>query len=183
MTAVQSGSQNLYFHERLCRRQEFPKSSCCISSIAKTYIYHFIIGKKGKQTGDEPQAHQTSDRKPGGLPFRLKKLRTFACFPTKKQVRGKRLEGKTDRTERSSWSVRALGSQVGMSPIGSYVGGLTSKGQVGVLLWEHRGWMLHMALSYKAKNIGYNSMLSSVPTYSILLSTIFDGFETTACLE
>ena len=57
----------------------------------------------------------------------------------------------------------------------SRVGGLTSKGQVGVLLWEHRGWMLHMALSYKAKNIGYNSMLSSVPTYSILLSTIFDG--------
>lgn len=50
MTATQSGSQNLYFHERLCRRQEFPKSSCCIDSIAKTYIYHFIIGKKGKQT-------------------------------------------------------------------------------------------------------------------------------------
>ena len=52
---------------------------------------------------------------------------------------------KTDRAERSSWSVRALGSQVGMSPIGSYVGGLTSKGQVGVLLWEHRGWILRMA--------------------------------------
>ena len=32
-----------------------------------------------------------------------------------------------------------------MSPIGSYVGGLTSKGQVGVLLWEHRGWILRMA--------------------------------------
>ena len=62
-----------------------------------------------------------------------------------------------------------------MSPIGSYVRAITSKWQVGVLLWEHRGWMLHMAFSYKAKNIGYNSMLSSVPTYSILLSTIFDG--------
>ena len=31
------------------------------------------------------------------------------------------------------------------------VGGLMSKGQVGVLLGEHRGWMLHMAFSYKAK--------------------------------
>ena len=31
------------------------------------------------------------------------------------------------------------------------VGGLTLKGQVGVLLGEHRGWMLHMAFSYKAK--------------------------------
>ena len=50
-----------------------------------------------------------------------------------------------------SWSVRACGSQVGMSPMGSYVCGLTSKGQVGVLLWEHRGWMLHMAFSYKTK--------------------------------
>ena len=40
------------------------------------------------------------------------------------------------------------------------VGGLMSKGQVGVLLGEHRGWMLHMAFSYKAKNIVYNSMLS-----------------------
>ena len=38
-----------------------------------------------------------------------------------------------------------------MSPIGSYVGGLTSKGQVGVLLGEHRGWILRMAFSYKAK--------------------------------
>ena len=33
----------------------------------------------------------------------------------------------------------------------SYVGGLTTKGQVGVLLWEHRGWMLHIAFSYTAK--------------------------------
>ena len=32
--------------------------------------------------------------------------------------------------------------------------------------------MLHMAFSYKAKNIAYNSILSSVQTYSILLSTI-----------
>ena len=29
----------------------------------------------------------------------------------------------------------------------SYVGGLTSKGQVGVLLGEHRGWILRMAFS------------------------------------
>ena len=36
-------------------------------------------------------------------------------------------------------------SRVGMSPIGSYVGGLTSKGQVGVLLEEYRGWILRMA--------------------------------------
>ena len=28
---------------------------------------------------------------------------------------------------------------------------LNIKRQVGVLLWEHRGWMLHMAFSYKAK--------------------------------
>ena len=47
--------------------------------------------------------------------------------------------------------MRALGSQVGMSPIGSYVGGLTSKGQVGVLLWEHRGWILRMASLYKGR--------------------------------
>ena len=58
---------------------------------------------------------------------------------------------KTDRAERSSWSVRALGSQVGMSPIGSYVGGLTSKGQVGVLLGEHRGWILRMAALIKGR--------------------------------
>ena len=37
---------------------------------------------------------------------------------------------------------------------------LNIKRQVGVLLGEHRGWMLHMAFSYKAKNIVYNSMLS-----------------------
>ena len=63
-------------------------------------------------------------------------------------------------------------SRVGMSPIGSYVGGLTSKGQVGVLLGEHRGWMLHMAFLYKAKNIAYNSTLSYALTYSNQLSTI-----------
>ena len=38
-----------------------------------------------------------------------------------------------------------------MSPIGSYVGGLTSKGQVGVLLWEHRGWILRMATLIKGR--------------------------------
>ena len=38
-----------------------------------------------------------------------------------------------------------------MSPIGSYVGGLTSKGQVGVLLWEHRGWILRMAALIKGR--------------------------------
>ena len=44
------------------------------------------------------------------------------------EVGGRRLEKKqtSDRDERSSWSVRACGSQVGMSPIGSYVGGLMS---------------------------------------------------------
>ena len=40
-----------------------------------------------------------------------------------------------------------------MSPIGSYVGGLTSKGQVGVLLWEHRGWILRMASLYKGQTV------------------------------
>ena len=38
-----------------------------------------------------------------------------------------------------------------MSPIGSYVGGLTSKGQVGVLLGAHRGWILRMASLYKGR--------------------------------
>ena len=76
----------------------------------------------------------------------------------------------SDSAERSSWPVRALGSQVGMSPIGSYVGGLTSKGQVGVLLWEHRGWMLHMAFSSKAKYC-VQQHFSLVQTYSILFST------------
>ena len=44
------------------------------------------------------------------------------------EVGDKRLEKKqtSDRDERSSWSVRACGSQVGMSPTGSYVGGLMS---------------------------------------------------------
>ena len=38
-----------------------------------------------------------------------------------------------------------------MSPIGSYVGGLTSKGQVGVLLGEHRRWILRMAALIKGR--------------------------------
>ncbi len=39
-----------------------------------------------------------------------------------------------------------------MSPIGSYVRvGLTSKGQVGVLLGEHRGWILRMAALIKGR--------------------------------
>ena len=42
-------------------------------------------------------------------------------------------------------------SRVGMSPIGSYVGGLTSKGQVGVLLGEHREWILRMATLIKRR--------------------------------
>ena len=42
-------------------------------------------------------------------------------------------------------------SRVSMSPIGSYVGGLTSKGQVGVLLGEHRGWILRMAALIKGR--------------------------------
>ena len=48
-------------------------------------------------------------------------------------------------------SNKTLDSRVGMSPIGSYVGGLTSKGQVGVLLWEHRGWILRMAALIKGR--------------------------------
>ena len=54
----------------------------------------------------------------------------------------------------------------------SWVCALTSKWQVGMLLWEHRGWILRMAFSYKAKNIAYNSTLSYALTYSILLSPI-----------
>ena len=46
------------------------------------------------------------------------------------------------------------------------------KRQVGVLLGEHRGWILRMAFSYKAKNISYNSTLSYALTYSNQLSTI-----------
>ena len=46
---------------------------------------------------------------------------------------------------------------------------LKIKRRGGVLLWEHRGWMLHMAFSYKAKNIAYNSTLSYALTYSNLL--------------
>ena len=48
-------------------------------------------------------------------------------------------------------SNKTLDSQVGMSPIGSYVGGLTSKGQVGMLLGEHRGWILRMAALIKGR--------------------------------
>ena len=42
-------------------------------------------------------------------------------------------------------------SRVGMSPIGSYVGGLTSKGQASVLPKEHRGWILRMAALIKGR--------------------------------
>ena len=38
-----------------------------------------------------------------------------------------------------------------MSPIGSYVSSLTSKGQVAVLLGEHRGWILRMAALIKGR--------------------------------
>ncbi len=75
------------------------------------------------------------------LPFRLKELRTFTCFHVSQHI----------NMSWRSWSVRANGSQVGMSPIGSYVGGLTSKGQVGVLFWEHRGWILRMASLIKVE--------------------------------
>ena len=67
-------------------------------------------------------------------------------------------------------SLRLAGRQESFQD--SRVGGLTSKGQVGVLLGEHRGWMLRMAFSYKAKNISYNSTLSYALTYSNQLSTI-----------
>ncbi len=40
-------------------------------------------------------------------------------------------------------SLRLAGRQESFQD--SRVGGLTSKGQVGVLLGEHRGWMLRMA--------------------------------------
>ena len=95
-------------------------------------------------------------------------------------------------------------SRVGMSPIGSYVGGLTSKGQVGVLLGEHRGWILRMAalikgrlsdnqtsdrkpvgLPFRLKNSEY---LHAFLFPNIQHSTFHHqpkagGFETTDCLE
>ena len=55
-------------------------------------------------------------------------------------------------------------SRVGMSPIGSYVGGLTSKGQVGVLLGEHRGWILRMAALIKGR-------LSDTKTFQVFFQT------------
>ena len=73
------------------------------------------------------QHSRQSDRNAVEFPFRLIELRTFACFPV----------SQTYKYE--------LTLMVGMSPIGSYVDGLTSKGQVGVLLEEHRGWILRMA--------------------------------------
>ena len=51
-----------------------------------------------------------------------------------------------------------------MSPIGSYVGGLTSKGQVGVLLGEHRGWILRMAALIKGR-------LSDTKTFQVFFQT------------
>ena len=33
----------------------------------------------------------------------------------------------------------------------SYVGGLMSKGQVGVLFWEHRVWILRIVSLYKVR--------------------------------
>ena len=62
-----------------------------------------------------------------------------------------------------------------MQALGSQVGSLTSKGQVGVLLGEHRGWILRMAFSYKAKNIAYNSTLCKkycVQQHAFLCSNI-----------
>ena len=35
----------------------------------------------------------------------------------------------------------------------SWVCALTSKWQVGVLLWEHRGWILRMASLYKGQTV------------------------------
>ena len=51
-----------------------------------------------------------------------------------------------------------------MSPIGSYVGGLTSKGQVGVLLGEHKGWILRMAALIKGR-------LSDTKTFQVFFQT------------
>ena len=52
----------------------------------------------------------------------------------------------------------------------SYVGGLTSKGQVSVLLGEHRGWILRV-VSYKKRRGATYYRYSHWFTYSILLST------------
>ena len=72
-----------------------------------------------------------------------------------------------------------------MSPIGSYVGGLMSKGQVGVLLDEHRGWMLHMPFSYKAKAFRTTAFfpLFQHTAFYFPPSDESDGFETIFCLE
>ena len=72
-----------------------------------------------------------------------------------------------------------------MSPIGSYVGGLMSKGQVGVLLGEHRGWILHMAFSYKAKAFRTTAFfpLFQHTAFYFPPSDESDGFETIFCLE
>ena len=116
-------------------------------------IYKIQLGKMSRahQTACRMQAirHetlsgflQTSDRKPLRLPFRLKEFRTSACFPVSPHTK---MSGAHGRQE------LPCNSRVGMSPIGSYVGGLTSKGQVGVLLGEHRGWILRMAALIKGR--------------------------------
>ena len=87
-----------------------------------------------------------------------------------------------------------------MSPIGSYVVGLTSKGQVGVLLGEHRGWILRMATLIKGRlsdnrpeacGASFQTSEREHPQaflyFSIVESTFHyaeaNGFETTDCLE
>ena len=74
---------------------------------------------------------------------------------------------------------------VGMSPIGSYVGGLTTKGQVGLLLWDHRGWMLHIAFSYKAKTFRTTAFFPQFKHTAFYFPPFAkaNGFETTDCLE
>ena len=85
------------------------------------------------------------------------RLWTSACFPMKRQIWEQRFEIREKSANIPRWAGAhgrqelPCNSRVGMSPIGSYVGGLTSKGQVGVLLGEHRGWILRMAALIKGR--------------------------------
>ena len=120
---------------------------------------------------------------------------TSACFPLFTHTK---MSGAHGRQE------LPCNSRVGMSPIGSYVGGLTSKGQVGVLLGEHRGWILRIAALIKGRlsddsDVRPEAFAASFQTsegehqHAFLFPNIqhstfphqpkAGGFETTDCLE
>ena len=124
------------------------------------------------------QHSRQSDWNAVEFPFRLIELRTFACFPVSQTYKyeltlivGASLWLAGVTTTYCCYGYKSSVSEIHRISIGmvarstikldesqtlnlrklSYVGGLTSKGQVGVLFWEHRVWILRIASLYKVR--------------------------------